>query len=273
MSDEQIPTGATVESQPTVETEPEGTVEVQGQKLVPLSALQAERQRARESTEQKLRAEYEPTKQQLAAAEQRATQLQAQFDALQAQHAPKPLDIPSVSDDEAEKYARRYELYTPNGLDLSRAKQIIADNRAETTKIATQAAQEAVQPYAQSSAQQSSRQNFVWAAQQKGSDGQPLVDPRVLAEEWAKLPTELTAQPNVAQWVLRAAIGEAHLTGKRAPAAPAFEPTFSEAPGGRPQPYAMGAIEKRMASVSGMSEKDFSDRAKTYQPNAVNFLE
>lgn len=272
MADPLNPT-APVETPPTTEPEPEGVVEVQGQKVVPLSALVAERDRARTSEREKLTKEYEPVRQRLDAAEVRAQQLEAQLQALKAQHAPKPADVPSVSDDEAEKYARRYELYTPTGLDLSRAKQIIADNRAETEKIARHAAQEAVQPYAQTSAQQASRQNFIWAASQQDANGQPLVDPRSLAEQWAQLPAELTAKPEVAQHLLKTVAGEMLLTGKQRPAAPSREPVFSEAAGGRRAPFTMTAVDKRLAQVSGMNEKDYTERAKTYTPGAVNFLE
>lgn len=265
---------------PTVDAEPEGVVEVQGQKLVPLAALEAERKRAKETTEAKLRAEMEPFKQKAAEADRLAADLaaiQPHIDYLR-QH-PEILQRPSsedrsgVTDDEAERYAREYELYTPQGLDLARAKRIIATHRADMQRVAQEAAQQAVQPVLQTTAVQAARQNFLWAASQKGPDGRPLVDPSVLANQWAKLPPELTANPDVAQWVLRAAIGEATVSGRQAPAAPSQEPTFTEAPGGASRPaYAMSDIERRVARSAGISEKDWTARAQTYQPDSVNVL-
>lgn len=262
------------------EPEPEGIVEVQGKRLVSVDALVAERERAKKTTEEKVRAEYEPLKAKAA----RADQLEADLQLLQPhidhlrkhpellQEPAKP-DIPDVSNDEAEKFARRYELYTPTGLDITRAKQMIADNRAETKRIAKEAAQEAVQPYAQTTATSQSRQNFAWAASQRGQDGQPLVDPNVLAQIWATFPAELTANGEVAKVVLRAAIGESVVSGKR-PQRLENEPVFSEAPGGQRQPhdYRMSPLERNVARVAGMSEKDFAAAAKQYKPDAYNVL-
>lgn len=268
---------ATGETKP--EPEPEGVIEVQGQKLVPISALITERTRAREATEERLRKEYEPLK----VKAQQTDQLAADLEAIQPhleylrQHPelmePKAEAAPTISDEEAEKYARRLELYTPTGLDLRRAKQIIADNRAEITRVAQEAAQQAVQPALQATAQQVSRQHFLWAAQQRGSDGRALVDPAILAAEWAKLPAELTARPEVAQHVLKAAIGESAVSGKRQPAPDDREPLFTEAPGGgRQEPYRLSPLERRVAKDAGLNEQQWADRAKQYQPDRLNVL-
>ena len=267
------------EPTPTPEPEPEGVIDIQGRKMVPVDALIAARKTAAENAEQKVRAEYEPLKTKAAEADRLAADLAAlrpKLDYL-ARHPeltqePAKPDVPSVSDEEAEKYARQYELYTPTGLDLTRAKRIIADNRAETRRIATEAAQQAVQPYAQTTATAQSRQNFVWAASQRGADGGPLVDPQHLAQMWAEFPAELSANPEVARVILDAAVGASVRQGKR-PQRAEQEPLYTEVPGGRaPGEYRASDMERKIARNVGMSDKQWTDAAKQYQPDAVNIL-
>lgn len=268
-----------LETEPAPDPEPEGVVEREGKKWAPVEALIAERERAARKTEEKLRAEYEPLRAKASQADQLAAdmaRLQPHIEYLQKhpevmQQAAQP-DVPEVSNDEAEKYARRYELYTPTGLDLTRAKQIIADNRAETRQIAKEAAQQAVAPYAQTTASAQARQNFVWAASQVGPDGAPLVDPQELAQMWADFPAELAANPQVARVILDAAVGASVRTGKRAVRS-SHEPVYTEAPGGqRGGGYQITDVERRLARTAGVKEKDWADSAKTYRPDATNIL-
>lgn len=276
MADDPIPA-------PEPDPEPEGAldIDVQGQKqkMVPVAALVAERQRIRHADEEKHAKELEPLKAKAAQADQLAADLAAiqphiehlrQHPELMARE--QPPELQAVSDADAERMARQYELYTATGLDLPRAKRIIADNRAEMRAVAQQAAAEAVQPVAETGYAQSSRQNFLWAASQQGPDGRPAVDFNVLAQEWAKLPTELTAKPQVAQWILRAAIGEAALTGKRPPAGPDREPVFSEPPGGGGSAYSMSDFERKVAQSAGVTEKEWTTRAKAFRPGDINVL-
>ena len=216
----------------TPEPEPEGVLEVEiagvKQKVAPVGVIAAERNRVREKTEAKFKGEIDTLKTQAA----RATQLEADLAAVrphveylqQNPHLMKreePTEIQSVTDEDAEKYARRYELFGPQGLDLKRAKQMIADNRAETKQIAEAAAREVVKPYAKSSSEQQAKQNFAWAAQQRGPDGRPLVDPEVLSKVFAYAihqNPEYAADPTNAAALLRVAIGEQVMSGKQPPA-------------------------------------------------------
>lgn len=263
--------------------EPDGAVDIelsgQKQRMVPVSALVAERERVRSAERERLTKEYEPLKAKAEQADRLAADLQTvqpfinklreKPELMKEEVAP---ELAAIPDQEAETYARRYQLFTPTGLDLKTARQIIADNRTETKRIALEAAQEAIRPLAETTSLDKSRQHFVWAAQQRDAAGQPLVDPAILAQEWSKLPAELTAQPQVAEFVLNSAIGVMQRTGKRPPAAPTYEPVFSEAAGGPRQPYQMSTMEQKMAKSQGISDKDWAARAKDYQPGAVNIL-
>ena len=263
----------------TDDSEPDGVVEVQGQRLVPVAAIEAERKRARESTEQRLRTEFEPTAKKAEQADQLAADLAAlrpQLDYLN-QHpellrAEQTPQIPSVSDEDAEKYARKHQLYTATGLDVSAAKSIIAENRREMEQVATYAAQQAIEPLKQTTATQASRQNFVWAATQKAADGSALVDPKALSALWSTFPAELTANPEVARVILNAAIGETVRT--RTPIQQLErDPIFTESPGGAQHGgYRMSDLERQVARTSGLSDKQWEARAKTYKPDSVNLL-
>lgn len=271
---------------PQADPEPEGVIEVEhgGQKIkvAPVGVISAERKRARESTEQKIRAEFEP----LRAKAAQADQLQADLQAL-APHIdylnrnpellakqPQQPDVPQVPDEEAEKFARDYELYTPNGtgLDLNRAKRIIAKQQTAISQAARQAAQEAVQPMVQTTAAAAAKNNFLWAASQKSADGSPLVDAQELLKTWATFPPELAAQPEVAQLILDSVVGRTVRSGRR-PQRAENEPMFSEpAGGGQGVGYQISTPERRLAQNVGLTEKQWADTAKQYRPDDVNIL-
>lgn len=248
--------------------------------MVPLTALEAERKRARETTETRVRAELAPAikdaeqakqlQADIAALRPQLEYLQAHPELLKEQKTDQDDDIP---DEKAERYARQYELYTASGLDLPRAKRIMRDNQAEIARVARTVAQETVEPLRQMSATQASRANFVWAASQKTDDGRPLVDHKALATMWASFPAELTAQPDVARVVLNAAIGEAVRSNTPAPHVAEYEPVHSEAPGGGPATsYRISDVERRVAKSQGIKESDWTSRAKTYRPGEFNVL-
>lgn len=257
---------------PHADPEPEGVVDVAGQKMVPVGVLTAERRRLKEAHERELA----PVRERLT----RAQEIEQRLDAWQ-QHqqrqpaAPAAADDPvaKVSDEKAERFAKRYELFTPTGLDLPRAKQIIAEQEQETRRIAEETAAQAMAPLLSQTAADASKSNFVAMATQKGADGQPLVDPRVLAELWAGFPAELTANAQVAHVILNAAIGEQVRTRRPQPAPPGREPVYSEAPGGPRPAYTASHVEKKMAHAVGMSASDWEKTAKTYQPGMPNSLE
>ena len=105
-----MPDSVTPQPEPIVpEPEPAGIVDVQGQKMVPLAALTAERDRVRTKTEEKIRAEFKPLEAKAAQADQLAADLaavQPHIDYL-VKHPemfkePAGPDVPTVSDEDAE---------------------------------------------------------------------------------------------------------------------------------------------------------------------------
>ena len=264
---------------PDDDAEPEGAVEVSpGRRMVDVSVVAAERKRAREAATRTVR------EQELAPLQERANRADALQEALNAarpyvdlvkQHpellkpaAPLPMEQ-QISDDEAAQEARDLQLYNAQSqLDIPTAKKIIARRRTETQQAATQAAQQAMGPMQQSHAEQASRQNFAYMASLKDSNGQPLVDPKVLAEEWVQLPADLTQHSQVGEVVLERAIGKMHRQGKRI--TPAHrEPVFSESPGGRTAgPVVLTDLDRKL----GLTEKDLKGSAAKFVPGGISVI-
>lgn len=280
------PKGAVTETED--DPEPEGVLEIETgtegakvkQKVVAVSTLAAERRRVRNVETEKRAAiqrelEAERLKNQQLGADLQAIKphietLQRNPQLMKAGESP---EIQAIPDQEAEQFAREYELYTATGLDVARAKRMIAKNNARVESLATQAAQKVIQPLQQSTAHNQSTAFLAWALNQKGADGAPLADPDILREMWAAVPAELTADPQVAQDRLKAAIGETIIRGKKPVAPPRYEPTFTEAPGGfRERTYEMNPMERTIAANQGISEQDWTATAKKYVPGRTNRL-
>lgn len=259
------------------EAEPEGAVEVApGRRMVDVSVVAAERRKARETTEKKIRdTELAPLKEKA----DRADALQQALDAarpyvelvqqnqhlLRQQPAQAPED--AISDAEAEQEARELQLYGADSkLDIKTAKRIIARRRTETVSAAQQAAQQAVAPIEAATAEERSRNNFVFMTQQVDASGQPLVDPQILAQEWVQLPHTLTQDPRVAEVVLERAIGKS-VRGGRRPQGPARGPVLSEAPGGQQrQPVTLTENARKL----GLSKGDLDASQKTFNPGGAS---
>lgn len=262
------------------DAEPEGVVQVGNQRVVDVSIVAAERKRVRAAAEKRVRdtelaplqqkAQEVDTLRQAIAAMQPYVDLVKQNQSLIQQQPTNPED--SITDAEAEQEARELQLYGADSqLDLKTAKRVIAKRRQEAYQISQQAVAEAVGPMQQQSAQQASRNNFLAMAGQVDSVGQPLVDPKILAEEWVKIPAELTQNPEVAEVVLERAIGRTMRQGRgrQAQQAPR-QPVYSEGPGGRPQQGAtvLSALDRKL----GISEKDLKDSAKSYVPGGISVI-
>lgn len=277
---------APVDHEPSAQADddvlPEGVSATDGK--VDVSVLAAERRRVRAATERAIRErELAP----LQAKAQEVDQLRAALAEAQPylnhlrQHPellqpPKPTPLEEqISDDDAAAEARDLELYDgrTGQPDIGRAKRIIARRRQDALTAAQQAAQAAIGPITSQTAQSASRENFVSMATQRDANNQPLVDPKVLAEMWTALPPELTAHREVGELVLNAAIGKSLRTGTRI-SRPEREPLISEPAGGRVgQSYQqMDHMAKQLAKHAGLSDKQFQEAGKGYQPGMPNVL-
>lgn len=254
------------------DAEPEGVQEVSGRRMVDVSVVAAERKRARESTERKIReTEIAPLKQKADKADalqQALDAIKPQIDQLRQQYAPPQPQEPQISDADAEQEARDLQLYKPDStLDVATAKKIIARRRNETQQAATEAARAVAEPLQAETAKTASRQNFAAMCSLKDADGNPLVDPKVLAQEWVTLPADLTQHQQVAETVLNAAIGKMARAGKRPVRTPEREPVYSESPGGR---AVNQAVLTENAKKLGLTKTDLESSAKTFVPGNVS---
>lgn len=270
------PPVAPLPPEPAAEPEPEGIIEVQGRRMVPVDALVKERGRVREATERAIREkEIAPLQAKAAEVDNLRAALRDALPHLQhlqrhpeLMEPPKPTPIEEqIPEEEARAEAQDLELYDPQGKpDVSRARRIIARRRTEVMSAAQQAAQAAVGPITSQTAQTSSRDNFV----QMATKGRGRVDPAALASKWTQLPTELTQHPEVAELVLHAAIGEAVLGARQEPGR---GPQASEASGGRGGPgFRMSQLQQRIARSAGMSDEAFAKGAGGFRPNDINVI-
>ena len=258
---------------------PEG-VEVKDGR-VDASVLAQVRRETREKAERRVREqEVEPLKRQSEDIAELKRQNQELYDYLRAQQAgpapaPQPMDA-RISDEEALAEARDLELFDPQTQqpDIARAKRIIARRRLESEQTAAAVAQRFLAPVTQESLKQAAVQQFVITASLRDPDNKPLVDPEELAKVWAGVPAEVTAHPAGARTVLENVVGRAALARLQGRvASPEREPAFSEPAGGRPTaPFAMGEQEKKMARAAGLTDKQYMDGAKGFNPTGPNVI-
>ena len=251
--------------QPPPDPQEAEAVEVGGEKMVPLSVLLETRREAKALKEAAARGQ---------AAEQYAAQAKPYMDFLaanphilqQGSNTPAPAGV----DPEVEALARELDLYTPKGeLDTARASKIIDRQQ----RIAQQAAAAAVQPVKQSAAQQQSAANFQRAAAVKLPDGS-TVDPNALAQVWAGMPAELSADPQVATVLLAVAAGASRFNGRQTVQPPGRPPLFTEDTGGGPRAKpTLTALDKRVIAARGMKEDDYAKATATFVKGRTNIIE
>lgn len=267
---------------PDAEPPADGLVEVQGQKINIGPIVAAERRRV----EAKIRAEYEPLKQQASAVHQ----LQSEIAALKAQMQPPKQEpaAPEVSDTEAETYARRHQLFDAEGkVDIRTSKSILSEQKVNEQRLIEQsrvqaqaAAREAVTPLENDRQSRAAHDNFLRIAATKDLDGNfvfkdPATHP-ILLEAWNALPDHLRAVPEVGDVIVDKALGQIARTVKRGTPAPQIErePVLAEVANSRGgQAYTMSGAERKVAEAAKISVKDWEATAKKYVPGTHNSLE
>jgi hypothetical protein len=259
---------------PPVETKTDDEPEVleipTGEKLVPLSALETAREKAKS-----LRSELETTKAEMAKGAEKDAKIaeltsqlqqvmplaQAYQAAVQAQQQqpPKPAEPTAEQTAELKEIAQELDFYKGDGtLDLDRAKR----HQDRLFKMASQIAQQQVAPFQQQTIADKSGFMLQRALITKTPDGaQP--DPEVLQQVWARLDPRLTATPEGAAQAFSVALGHSTLLGKvkggKATQEVIPDPLPTEKAGGKDvTPVSLSDSDRRMARDLGMTDKEYS---------------
>lgn len=250
-----------------------------GDKMVPLSALQEARRQLRQSKTQGAAGadDLDRLRQQLTESERRYAEvapLAEAFRALRdtAAQVPSPAPAPAAPvppDPELEAIARDFDFYTPDGqLDTTKAQRV----QARTQRAAEAMARQQVAPLHEQAMLQQAVRNLARAQATVHPVTKQPADPAVLdrlVETIKRQPNGLATLANeeaVKQLWLNA-YALTTLAGPVAPAAPAAPttpPVVTERSGGRAAvPGAsMSARERAAARDAGLSEKEYLDLAK-----------
>lgn len=227
--------------------------------------------------------------------EQTVQQLQQQIQQLQPyvqayqQVVQQPAQTPAkpdVSDEEADGYARLYDLYKADGsgqLDRDRGRKIVTDMRRIATEAANQAAEAKVAPIHQMSVKQLSRNNFQRAMVTALPNGSKASE-AALKWVWDQIDPSVTATVDGAREAFLAAVGRTYATStpeqltallsgpqktstQRGPngqflkqsAEPIPEAVPRETSGGKDVQgqSALSEQERKFLSATGMSEADY----------------
>lgn len=257
--------------EPPQEPEEEEAVDVNGTRLVPLSALKQVREelkavRGQASQAQQLAQQLAETRGQLQGYQQVTQQLQAQ------RQAPEPKE--SKVDPNALKFAQRLDLYRQDASgqavpDTDKAAELLAI----IEQVADQKASARMQPLQQQSAQQASARNYQWAIGIKDPSGRQ-VDQSVITEIWKAFPAEYTANPQVAQTLVYTALGMDRMRQQAQVQPPAGPPVHTEGVGGNPRNRpVMSELERKIAADRGVDEKKWASLTDGFVKGRPNVLE
>lgn len=255
------------EPPPAGEPEP-NAVDVGGQKMVPLSALLAERTEKKALKEKAARADQLET---YAREVDPYVQFIRNNPGLMAERTAQPAQQPAQEDTEAADVAKMFDFYTPDG------KPDVQRGRAHLNLVDARAAKQAqslLQPFAQQTAEERSATNFQRALQIKDVNGNP-VNPDALRAVWRQMPAEYTADPRTAGVLAATAAGMAVLYGKKTVQPPPNPPLVTESPGGAPRPKAapLTELDKTIAANRGLTETKFAELTAGFRPGRSNVLE
>jgi len=241
-------------------------VAVEGQKFVPLAALQAEREQAKALREQLQQANlaYQQQKPFIDFLQQNPGILQPR----QEQPAPVASDDPR-----AVEMAQRLALFKPDGtLDVDAGKRTLG----LVQQVAEESVQKHVAPLQQQSEAQRSYANFqhIVANGIQTPDGRTLrPHPAAVQAIWQNLPANYTSDPSVANALGIMALGLGVAGTTPTPAAPP-PVVHTEASGGAPQARVqVSDLGRKIAAERGRTEKQWVDNMKGFNPKRTSTLE
>lgn len=257
-----------------VEAEPEGTTEVAGAKHVPLGTLIAER---REKQAFKVKAD------QFDALNGYVNQARPYIDFLaanpgfmtrtQQETAPTPTTTTQPADQKAEVLARTLDLYTADGQpDVKRAQTILHT----IDEVADAKSEARIKPLEDSTTRERSSFMYQRALVTKTPDGRGVA-PAVLDAIWSRTDPKITATEEGAAGVVAMALGLSIMQGQSAaPAAvvPLAAPLHTDPAGSRNTTRApLSKLDEAIASMRGITQKDYAERTKGFTPGRPNQLE
>jgi hypothetical protein len=259
-------------AEPAAPAEPEDeAVEVAGQRLVPLAALQSARAEAKTLREQA----------------ERAVQLEAQWreaqpyveflrnnrDLLIQRQQPEPTPAPQApqADPDALEAARLMDFYKPDGTpDTDKGARWLALQEKRAERIADAR----VRPILQQTAQDQAAINFQRALQIKDANGEtPSLES--LQAVWQAMPPDLVADQRVAGVLAATALGLDRMRNPRKATVPTPPPALvTENSGGNPRTRpVLSPLEERIASERGISATKWAENTRSYQPGRPAVLE
>lgn len=246
-------------------------IEVAGQRVVPLSALQSARAEAKALKEQAQRAsELEARLREL---EPYAQFVQNNRDLLIQRSAPEPTPAPAAPqvDPDALEMARLMDFYKPDGsLDVDRGAKALSVLEKRSERIADAR----VQPIIRQTHQDQAAQNFQRALQIKDANGDtPSLES--LQAVWSTMPPELVADPRVAGVLAATALGLDRMRTPRKPSVPVPPPALvSEPSGGNPRTRpTLSPMEERLAANRDIAPSKWAELTRNYQPGRPAVLE
>ena len=256
---------------PPADPDPEGTVDQDGVKLVPLKALHDAREERRV-----LKAKLDEVSGAVQQLRPYVDFLQKNPHLLEAGGArPTPAaQAPDPAEDEpAAELARTLDLYTADGRpDVKRAQKIQGLVRQE----AKAQADERVRPMEQSTTRERSQFMYQRALTTQDPDGLKP-EKELLDALWSKADPGITATEEGALGVWSMALGMTRMRGgKSAPvsAPPAAPPLHTESPGSRTLSRpSLTSMDEKIATIRGLDTKTYGERTKGFVPRQSNVIE
>lgn len=261
---------------PAEEPIPEAVEVAPGQHMVPVGVIKAMREEMRHRPKQE---DYARLQAELEAARPYVDFIKSNPGLTQPAPVAPPAPVPIGDDPELITLAKTLELYdaATGQPDVKRAEVI----RGMTRKQAEAITEERLAPVQERTHEQAAAANLQQVmASFRDADGRPL-DAAVFQEtvkgvvaQMSKADAlKLLADPRVVQVLAQNAIGAQAMQRKSAPPAPAAPPLYVEGAGGGQGQPVMSEGSKRLARLTGRTEKDWVAAASRYVPGKPNSLE
>lgn len=262
------PAEPTPPAAPPAQPEEPEAVEVGGTKMVPITALHAEREKSKALKDKAQR--YDEVAGWVQAVRPEIEYLQQHPEARRGGQAPAPAG-PVAPDPKHVALAQKLDLYTREGLpDVARAAEVMSIIEETSQSIA----QRELQPMRQQTARERAVANFQTVSQLKTADGHPI-NQEALRTIWNNTPAEMLQDPQIAYVYAAAVLGHERLQAPAAPA-PNAPPLITEAAGNRQTPFDRQPptdLQQRVMAVRGIDSKRYAELTRDFKPGVSNTLE